>query len=118
MKHIPTLKLGLWLRGGGPPLPTTSRKSTRLNAFWLLAFGLVALTPVTAHASETINYSYDAKGRLVAVTHAGGPANNAQTTYAYDAADNRKNVTTIGMTAQSAPIVLTPFKGLTIVIPR
>jgi redox-regulated HSP33 family molecular chaperone len=49
-----------------------------------------------AHASETITYTYDAKGRLVKVVHTGTVNNNVQTTYTHDKADNRKNTTTTG----------------------
>jgi YD repeat-containing protein len=56
--------------------------------------GLVALAAV-ANASETLTYSYDARGRLVRVQHNGSVNNNVSTNYNYDKADNRslKNVT-------------------------
>ncbi|RSY78064.1 hypothetical protein DAH66_19365 [Sphingomonas koreensis] len=47
-------------------------------------------------ASETVNYSYDARGRLVAVKHSGTVNNNVQSNYAYDKADNRTNKTVTG----------------------
>jgi len=58
--------------------------------------GLVALAAVAAaNASETLNYSYDARGRLVRVQHNGSVNANVATNYSYDKADNRilKNVT-------------------------
>jgi len=58
--------------------------------------GLVALAAVAvANASETLNYSYDARGRLVRVQHNGSVNANVVTRYDYDKADNRtlKNVT-------------------------
>ena len=58
--------------------------------------GLTALTAVAAaYASETLNYSYDARGRLVRVQHNGSVNANVSTNYVYDKADNRtlKNVT-------------------------
>ena len=57
-------------------------------------FGLAALA-ATAMASETINYSYDARGRLVQVRHSGTVNNNITSNYQYDKADNRtlKNTT-------------------------
>lgn len=58
--------------------------------------GLTALAAVaTANASETLNYSYDARGRLVRVQHSGSVNANVVTNYGYDKADNRtlKNVT-------------------------
>ena len=59
-----------------------------------LAAALVPATP--AMASETITYTYDAKGRLIAVTRSGTINNGVQATYTYDDADNRTNVTVIG----------------------
>ncbi|APR54912.1 hypothetical protein BRX40_08880 [Sphingomonas koreensis] len=49
-----------------------------------------------ALASETVTYSYDARGRLVAVKHSGTANNNVQVNYAYDKADNRTNKTVTG----------------------
>lgn len=49
-----------------------------------------------AAASETITYSYDARGRLVKVEHVGNVNNGITTTYTYDKADNRTNKTTTG----------------------
>ncbi|HMC92254.1 MAG TPA: hypothetical protein VKI45_07295 [Allosphingosinicella sp.] len=46
-----------------------------------------------AAATETVTYTYDAKGRLVKVEHAGTVNNNVVANYSYDPADNRKNVT-------------------------
>lgn len=69
--------------------------SAILNAGSLgLIAGLVLVTP--AVASETITYTYDARGRLVAVMHSGTVNNGVQTTYTYDQADNRTNVTVTG----------------------
>ena len=61
----------------------------------LLGFGLAAL-PIAAHATETVTYTYDAKGRLVKVVHTGTVNNNLTTTYSHDKADNRVNVSTTG----------------------
>ena len=54
----------------------------------------IAATGTAAQAAETITYSYDARGRLVQVTHSGTVNNNVNTTYQYDKADNRTNKTT------------------------
>ena len=61
----------------------------------LLGCVLVGL-PITAQATETVTYTYDAKGRLVKVVHTGTVNNNLTTTYGQDKADNRTNVTTTG----------------------
>lgn len=52
--------------------------------------------PATAFCSETITYTYDAKGRLVKVERSGSVNNGVQTTYSHDKADNRVNVKTTG----------------------
>ncbi|WP_343517781.1 hypothetical protein [Sphingomonas sp.] len=65
----------------------------------LLAAGLAAAvvaTTASVLASETVSYSYDARGRLVAVKHSGMVNNNVQTNYTYDKADNRTNKTVTG----------------------
>ncbi|WP_237741174.1 hypothetical protein [Novosphingobium sp. B-7] len=56
----------------------------------------VVLSSGAATATETITYTYDAKGRLVKVVHTGTINSNIQTSYIHDKADNRKNVTTTG----------------------
>jgi YD repeat-containing protein len=56
------------------------------------AIGIAAV----ASASETIDYSYDAKGRLVKVVRSGNINNGVNTNYTYDKADNRTNVTVNG----------------------
>ena len=55
----------------------------------LIAFGLLSSA---AMGTETITYTYDARGRLVQVVHTGTVNNNNQACYKYDKADNRTNV--------------------------
>ena len=58
---------------------------------------IAALTGLAiAAASETVTYSYDARGRLVGVKHSGTENNNVQSNYTYDKADNRTNKTVTG----------------------
>ena len=62
----------------------------------ILALGLLVsgfLLIYTAGASETITYSYDARGRLVKVVRSGTVNNGVSACYSYDKADNRSNVT-------------------------
>ena len=59
----------------------------------LVLLGLAA----AAYASETITYQYDARGRLIQVSHTGSVNNNVVTNYTYDKADNRNVVTTNGV---------------------
>ncbi|MEG3156049.1 hypothetical protein [Sphingomonas sp. RB1R13] len=47
-------------------------------------------------ATETITYTYDAKGRVRTVVRTGTANNGQSTTYTHDKADNRANVTTTG----------------------
>lgn len=67
-----------------------SRKSRIAMA--ALAVGLLCSS--AASATETITYTYDARGRLIKVVHTGTVNNNNQACYQYDKADNRTNVTT------------------------
>ncbi|MFA6112564.1 MAG: hypothetical protein WC729_01185 [Sphingomonas sp.] len=61
----------------------------------MIAVAMVGATGI-ASGSETINYSYDAKGRLVRVQHSGTVNNNVVANYTFDAADNRKNLKVTG----------------------
>ena len=44
-----------------------------------------------SEASETVTYTYDALGRLVAVSTSGGPNDDVNVSTAYDPAGNRSN---------------------------
>ncbi|HEV2817648.1 MAG TPA: hypothetical protein VGW40_10575 [Allosphingosinicella sp.] len=59
-------------------------------ALWLTMLG--GLGAVSAWATETITYAYDARGRLVRVVRTGSVNNNVSANYSYDQADNRTNV--------------------------
>jgi YD repeat-containing protein len=65
---------------------------------WIELAAIVAAigAAAVASASETINYRYDAKGRLVKVERSGNVNNGVNTSYSYDKADNRTNVTVNG----------------------
>jgi YD repeat-containing protein len=68
-----------------------------MRRYILSGCALVALVgPTAAAASETINYSYDARGRLAQVAHTGTVNNGVTTSYAYDKAHNRTSKTTSG----------------------
>ena len=58
----------------------------------ILIAGIAAALAAAAMATETINYSYDARGRLVKVERSGSVNNNVKAEYKYDKADNRNNV--------------------------
>ena len=67
---------------------------TRSTKAALAAVALALLGSTAASATETITYTYDARGRLIKVVHTGTVNNNNQACYKYDKADNRTNVTT------------------------
>jgi len=55
-----------------------------------LVFAMAALmVAATALASETVTYTYDARGRLVKVERAGTVNNGVRAGYEYDKGDNR-----------------------------
>lgn len=78
-----------------PRTNSLGSKGDRMKAALISALAIAAYA-VPASATETITYTYDAKGRVVQVTHTGTVNNNVQTTYSHDKADNRTNVTTTG----------------------
>jgi hypothetical protein len=68
----------------------------RKNTYIFLAMLGVLGGAVVARATETIKYTYDAKGRLVKVERLGTVNNGVTTTYSHDKADNRSNIKTTG----------------------
>jgi hypothetical protein len=60
----------------------------------LFALSILSLT-AAAWATETITYSYDARGRLVKVVRTGDVNNNVSADYKYDKGDNRTNVNVV-----------------------
>lgn len=58
-----------------------------LRAGMILGMGSAIAT--AAGASETINYSYDPRGRLIQATHSGTVNNGVRSCYSLDKADNR-----------------------------
>ena len=62
----------------------------------LLSSLLAAAATAPGMGNETINYTYDARGRLTNVTHAGSVNNNLQAHYTYDKADSRATVNVTG----------------------
>jgi hypothetical protein len=61
----------------------------------LLLAAMAAAASAAAWASETITYTYDARGRLVKVERSGSVNNNVKAEYKYDKADNRTNVNVV-----------------------
>lgn len=59
----------------------------------------IGVAAAAAYGSETITYTYDARGRLVSVVRTGTVNNNVSANYAYDKADNRTNVNVVSPNA-------------------
>lgn len=55
-----------------------------------------ALAVTAASASETITYTYDAKGRLVKAERSGTANNGVKYEYTHDKANNRRNLKVTG----------------------
>jgi YD repeat-containing protein len=72
-------------------------------AAWLVLATSSFTLETAAAATETITYTYDAKGRLVKVERSGTVNNGVVTTYVHDKADNRSNVTVTGSPNNSPP---------------
>lgn len=59
-----------------------------------LAFAILVMASAVM-ASETVTYTYDARGRLVKVERKGSVNNNVNAEYKYDKGDNRTNVNVV-----------------------
>ena len=59
------------------------------------AVAALAIAAISVNAQETINYQYDARGRLKKVEHRGSVNNNVSAEYRYDKGGNRTNVNVI-----------------------
>jgi len=82
---------------------------------WLGGLILV-VTHVTAHAAETVSYSYDALGRLRTATHSGSVNDGVGATFEYDAAGNLKvhAVSATGRAFKSATLQGTAGQPVTV----
>lgn len=67
----------------------------------MLGLPLLAANP--ALATETITYTYDAKGRLVKVERSGTVNNGVKTEYSHDKSNNRTNVKVTGSSNPPPP---------------
>jgi hypothetical protein len=104
-----------------------TRNSMIKSALALSALALSCASVGAAQAQETTTYTYDAKGRVTQSTKSGGPANGTQSSYSYDQADNRTNVTVTGSpngsgngsgdgaTAGTIGFVVVPLNGFTLI---
>jgi len=67
----------------------------KLHRIALVTLGFVGLAGAAAWATETVTYTYDARGRLIKVERSGNVNNGVKAEYKYDKADNRTNVNVI-----------------------
>src|SRR5690349_19758636 len=81
----------LWWRTCGRFVPSRREAVSRTIRTVLAALAL-GLMGTIASATETVTYTYDAKGRLIKVVHTGTVNNNNQVCYKLDKAGNRTNV--------------------------
>ena len=63
----------------------------------------LVLTSSAASATETVTYSYDARGRLIQVARTGTVNNGVTTVYQLEKADNRTSKTTTGSANPGPP---------------
>lgn len=73
----------------------TGKEMVAMGATALAVAAAGMFTGMSANASETVNYTYDARGRLVKVERSGTVNNNVKAQYQYDKADNRTNVNVV-----------------------
>ncbi|MDC7810349.1 hypothetical protein [Sphingomonas koreensis] len=68
-----------------------------LRTVWITALvSFVSLAATAAIGSETVTYTYDARGRLTKVEHSEAVNNGVDTNYVIDKAGNRVKVKTTG----------------------
>ena len=67
-----------------------------VRARLVLGAATVVAIPALALATETVTYTYDARGRLTKVERSGTVNNGVKAEYKHDKADNRANVTVSG----------------------
>lgn len=69
-----------------------------MRAGLFFGFGAFAMLAgaAPAYATETVTYTYDARGRLIKVEKSGDVNNGVKTEYEHDKASNRKKVKTTG----------------------
>ena len=78
---------------GGDSPRTETNMNIRMS---IAAAGALLASAGPALATETITYSYDARGRLIQVSRTGTVNNGVTTSYQFDKADNRTSKTTTG----------------------
>lgn len=68
----------------------------KVKAGTLIVVAAISSIAAAALASETVTYTYDARGRLVKVVHSGTINNGVVANYTFDKAESRTNVKVSG----------------------
>lgn len=77
---------------------------------------LALVVASSAHAAETVTYTYDALGRLRGTAHAGGDNDQMQQTIVYDPAGNRTQYQVAGSKNRGltqGQLIIVPLNGFT-----
>lgn len=72
-----------------------TKRKRNLALLLIVASATTAMTSIVM-ASETVTYTYDARGRLIKVEHSGTVNNGVVANYTFDKADSRTNVKVTG----------------------
>lgn len=75
----------------------------RISKLTVMSAASALTLPCAAWGTETVTYTYDAKGRLVKVERAGTVNNGVKSEYEHDKADNRKKVIVTGSPNSPSP---------------
>jgi hypothetical protein len=89
-----------------------------LAAALLLGGSAQLIFCASAQAAETINYTYDALGRVKSATHVGGDNAGMIINYTYDPAGNRTEYKVSGSKNKGRPdgvVIVVPLNGFTII---
>jgi YD repeat-containing protein len=82
------------------------------------ALAATLLLGAQAQAAETINYTYDALGRVKTATHVGGDNDQMVITYEYDKAGNRTKYAVANSKNKGRAdgvVIVVPLNGFTII---
>ncbi len=77
-------------------VPPVYREGVSVSRKLAVVAALMLGVPALSSASETVTYTYDAKGRLVKVEHTGTVNNGVKAEYSHDKAGNRTSVKVTG----------------------
>jgi len=90
----------------------------RGSACVIAALVLVGFTAKPACATETVDYTYDAQGRLVHTVHSGSANSGVEANYEFDDADNRVSAVVTGAPSQVIVVPINRYAVIPIVDPQ